>query len=153
MTTNLLSPLNFSFQLSRTPELEYTAQRVSLPPVTLEISELPTPFVSIPIPGLIMYGEFSVTFLVDELMANYLELLDWMSALGHPESLDQYVSTISDASVTIMNSAKRPVIRAKFTDVVPTSLTPLEFDTSLVDVTYVPATATFKFLNYNFELL
>jgi hypothetical protein len=152
-STNLLSPLNFAFQLSRTPELVYSAQRASLPPITLTTSDIVTPFISIPLPGKIEYGEFSVTFLVDELLTNYLEIVNWMNAIGHPETLENYENISSDASVLIMNSAKRPVIKVNFTDVVPTSISQIDLDTTLSDVPYVPATVSFKYLRYNFEIL
>lgn len=153
-TNNLLSPLHFTFSLDKAPELQYKTQRVSLPSITLDMAEVPTPFTTIHYSGTIEYGELAVTFLVDEDMDNYLEIVNWMNQLGHPESLTALARPIEhDAIVTIMSSAKRPRMKVKFYDIQPTSITPLELDSTLTDVPYVPATVTFKCLRYDFTLL
>jgi hypothetical protein len=150
-TTNYLSPIDFTFQMSKAPELQYTVQRATLPGITLNISEVPTPFVSIPISGGIEFSEFSITFLVAEDMSNYLEIVNWMFELGRPESFEQYGGeTNEDCTITIMNSSSKPVIDAKFYNITPTSITALDLDTTAQDVQYVPATVTFKCLRYEF---
>lgn len=149
-TTNYLSPIRFTFQMSRAPETQFTVQRASLPSINLIMNEITTPFSAIPFGGTIEFGEFSIMFLVAEDMANYLEIVNWLFELGHPESLDQYAESNEDCSITIMNSSSKPVINAKFYNIIPTSITALELDTTAADVQYVPATVTFKCLRYEF---
>ena len=143
--------MHFTFQLSKAPELQYTVQRATLPPITLIVSEVLTPFSPIPFGNTIEFGEFSITFLVAEDMSNYLEIVNWMFAIGHPEAFDQYGGESNeDCTITIMNSSSKPVIDAKFYNIIPTSITSLDLDSTASDVQYVPATVTFKCLRYEF---
>jgi hypothetical protein len=150
-TTNYLSPIDFTFQLSKAPELQYTVQRASLPGITLTTGEVSTPFVSIPFGSAIEFTEFSITFLVAEDMSNYLEIVNWMFEIGGPEALGPgRGGSDEDCTITIMNSSSRPVIDARFYNIIPTSITALDLDTTAQDVQYVPATVTFKCLRYEF---
>ena len=49
---------------------------------TLGTPTQPTPFKPIPLDGNLTYNNFTITFLVDENLENYLELHNWMRALG-----------------------------------------------------------------------
>jgi len=73
--------------------------------------------------------------------------------LGHPDNGDQYNRTFHDAALMIMDSAKRPIITIKFTDVIPVSLSPLEMDSTLQGVQYVDATVTFRFQRFFYETI
>lgn len=81
-------------------------------------------------------------------MSNYLEIYNWMIELGHPDSLQQYNRTFYDATVLIMDSAKRPKISIQFTDVIPISLSAISLDSTLDGVVYLDATATFRFQRF-----
>ncbi len=59
----------------------------------------PTPFVDIPRPGeKINFGEFSIKFLIQEDMANYIELYNWLIALGFPENHRQFQQRFTQQS-------------------------------------------------------
>lgn len=142
---NNLSLLNYKFKLSATPNIEYRVQTLQLPGMDLGEAVMPTPFVRITNPGNITYGDLSVTFLVGEEMKDYLEIYSWMVKLGHPDSYDQYTGERYDASVLILSSAMRPIINVRFTDIYPSSISSIDFDTTLAEVQYATATATFRF--------
>ena len=82
---NPLSPNGFSFSVTKLPDVAFFCQRVQIPSVTLASVDQFNPFVNRPIPGEIMtFSELSLSFLVDEDMANYKAIFNWMVALGFP---------------------------------------------------------------------
>ena len=150
---NNLSQLNFKFRLDRTPEIEYRAQTVTFPGMTLGTATVPTPFVPIPMPGNLSYDELTLSFLVGENMKDYLSIFDWMVALGHPDNLEQYRDWRSDCTLFILNSNLKPNVQVRFTDAYPVSLTGVEFDTTLTDTQYATASVSFRFTRWYIEPL
>ncbi len=151
---NNLSLLNFKFKLSRTPEIEFRAQTVDLPSMQLGTAYAPTPLgIRMPQPGNITYDDLRITFLVGEEMKDYQEIFNWMVALGHPDSTDQYKDIRSDCSVVILDSNLNSNINIRFTDVYPVNLTGINFDTTLSQTQYATASVTFKFLRWYIENL
>ena len=57
----------------------------------------------------------------------------------------------SDATLIVYNSKNMPKVNVKFKDMFPTSLSSLEYSQELTDVEYFHATATFRYLYYEFE--
>lgn len=151
--SNMLSPLNFGLVMERTPNVNYLVQKVQIPGLNLGTADIATPFVRIINPGNLAYGDFQVTFKVGENMTNYMEIFNWMVTLGHPDSLDQFDNIKSDATLFIMNSAKRPQIKIKFTDCIPTALSAINLDTTLPSVQYVDATVSFRFQRFYYDIL
>jgi hypothetical protein len=164
---NFLSPLGFTFAIKKTPKVNYFVQAVTLPSVSLGTSDLQTPFIRIPLPGdHIEFGQLTVTFRVDEDMQNYEELLGWIFATGFPDNFAQYKpmsqsanrggtgtlmsgeTQFSDATLMILNSVKQPVVEITFFDMFPIGLSELNFDTKMLDVDYLDATATFVYRKF-----
>lgn len=160
---NFLSPLGYKFVLSRAPNIEFFVQEIALPGLTLGVANQPSPFVNIPQPGdRIQFEQMQVTFIVNEDMDNYLEIFNWMVALGAPVSYDQYTlknralqSTnqqkdvvVSDISVMILSSAMNGNIDFTMRDCFPISLSNLTMVSSLTDVQYITATATFALRDF-----
>lgn len=148
---NNLSTLNYRFKLDRTPNLEYKVQRLSLPDLSLGTARVPSPFVTIPEPGNLTYGSLQLTFLVGENMRDYLEIFNWMVALGKPDTFNQYRDWRSDCSVFILNSNLNANISVRFTDAYPVSLSGIDFDTTLTETQYATASATFEFTRWYVE--
>lgn len=157
---NFLSPLGFRFNIKRSPDINYFVQAVSLPSMTLGQSFMPTPFVKLNVPGdHLDFGTIGVTFKVDEKMANYTDIYNWMMALGFPDSFDQYAALagnkpesgkglVSDATLIVMTSAMNPMKQIVFRDIFPIDLSPISFDARQADVNYIEATATFSIQKY-----
>ena len=161
---NFLSPLGFQFTLTRSPNLNFNIQNVRVPGLQLSQAESPTPFVSIPIASRITYNPLSVSFRVSEDLDDYLEIHNWMTGLGAPESFDQYKAlkdvepgnpqtVYSDIALIILNSSKRPNVKVTFRDAFPISIGDLEFNTTDSDVTYMQCTVDFEYLKYKIELI
>lgn len=169
-----MSPLGFTFTIKKTPNVNYFVQSATLPSITLGQSDVQTPFVRLPVPGdHIDFGTFSITFRVDEDMRNYQELYDWIIALGFPDNFGQYNSIApsrgkfgglvnnpmsgagiySDASLTVLNSVKAPVVEFAFKDLYPVTLSDIVFDTKNTDVEYVEGTVTFAYRSFTLNRL
>ena len=150
---NNLSQLNFRFKLSITPELEYRAQTVTIPGINIGGVPVATPFVPIYTAGNITYDELAIKFMVGEKMADYLEIYNWIESMGHPDTLEQYRNIKSDCSVFILNNNLQPQIHVRFTDVFPTSLSAIEFDSTLPEIQYATSTVGFRFNRYYFDVV
>ena len=82
-STNFLSPLGYKFTIKKMPTVNFFAQAVAIPSVTVGELPIPTPFsTKIQLPGdLVTFGDLVVTFRVDEDMANYLEVFNWIKSI------------------------------------------------------------------------
>jgi hypothetical protein len=159
-TVNFLSPLGFKLIIERAPSVNYFVQAVELPSVNLGLTSVPTPFTRVQLGGdHITYSEMSVTFKVDEKLENYIEMLNWINGLGFPDSFDQSFDrsvrfppadkqALSDIKLIILSSSKNPTREITFIDAHPTSLTSLNFTSTLSDVDHLECTATFTFRTF-----
>lgn len=158
-TKNFLSPLGFRFVLSRSPEINYFVQHVTLPEMTGSTAVLPTPFTRVPLPGdRVEFGELTIQFKVDEDMTNFIHIYDWLAGIAKLDNFDQYKTlqagnatgrgVVCDATLIVLTSAKNPNKQISFTNIYPTSLSGLTFDSTAADVNYLEATATFAIQKY-----
>lgn len=159
---NFLSPLGFKVQIHKTPNLNFFAQSVSIPNVTLGEATVDTPFSKIPFPGTrLTFGNLSIKFKVDEDLANYREIFGWMRGLGFPDNFEQYSTlaaqpvysgegVFSDITVVVLSSAMNPNYQFDFFDCFPVDLSGIELDSTSADVEYLTATVTFA--NRRFDI-
>jgi hypothetical protein len=151
---NFLSPLGFRFQLNRAPNVEYFCQAATLPTISMNELIQPSPFVALPQPGdKIVYEPFTLSFRIDENMTNYLEIFNWIVALGKPENFQQYSDKISDGSILLLSSNNNAKVRIAFQDMFPLSLSPLNFDVTQSDVEYLEAQVMFRYKIFTVETL
>jgi len=169
---NYLSPVGFKFTITKVPKADFFSNSASIPGINLGFAEQPTYLKNLPVPGdKLTYADFSLRFFVDENLTNYLEVHNWLRALGFPESLDEFTALkeqdrynptndarnalgeYSDGSLFIYNSQFNEVARVDFKDVFPVSLSTINFDATDSDIQYVTAEATFKYSIYNIEVL
>lgn len=162
---NFLSKLGFKFVISRLPNVVFFCQTVDMPSLQFADIESPTPFVNLNYAGdHLNFGELSLTFKVDENMANYLEIFNWMIGLGFPEKFQQYRDLKatelqnggiqSDASLVILNSSFNQNIEIYFRDIFPKKLTNLTFTSMLENkVEYHTAQVTFSIRDFEINIL
>jgi hypothetical protein len=160
MAQNFLSPIDFRFSLKRSPQINYYVQSVSIPSLTAGFAPMSTPFHNLHIsPDKLEYGDFTLTFRVDEEMASYLELYNWLLGITFPDNFDQYGAlttrdqgdnsgVYSDATLAILNSSKNVNIEVQFEDLFPVSLSEILMDVKSADINYVEATASFKYKSF-----
>lgn len=157
---NFLSPLGYRFTLKRSPSVNFFVTDANIPSFNLGFVNVPSPFKNFPTPGdKPEYGSLRLTFKIDEDMANYLEIYNWIVRLGFPSNFEQYqslstaapgtgVQTVSDATLTILNSSQSPNIEVQFEDLFPISISDVNFTSTDTDINYVTATVEFKFTLY-----
>jgi hypothetical protein len=127
------------------------------------------------------FETLNITFLVDEELQNYRELWDWLVGIGSPVSHSQWETVLSegdgavrkfgsedpnprvspstfeesnlysDSTLIVYTSKNQPKVEVKFKNMFPTSLSSLEYSQDLTDVEYFKASATFRYLYYEFE--
>lgn len=173
---NFLRPNGFRLLFQELPAVSYTCQVANLPAVNFGSASQPTPGgIDIPVIGdKVVFSDLVVQFIVDEDMANYIEIFDWMMALGYRENYQKYtrlagdrlerfpfiqksgsLSTppTSDAKLLILNSSNIPNIAITYRDVFPIALEPMEFDVTIENLNYLTAVGTFKYRSFEIEQL
>lgn len=162
---NPLQSNGFRFAIDKLPSVTYFCQDVVLPSLDLPPAEQPTPLSDNALPGdKIQFGDLTITFLVDEQMANYKAIHNWIVGLGFPQSRMQYTSFLktqptagseamkgySDGVLQILSSSNTAVAALSFRDLFPISLGQLLLQTTNSDTVYLAGTATFKYTYYEF---
>ena len=148
---NQLNVVSFATNFLRMPGVNYFCQRVNIPGISLANTIQSTPFANIPIEGDVLeFEDLSLAFVVDEDMQNYLELYNWLHALGFPERYAQYDNQAgkdikSDVNIIIHTNKSNPNYSIVFKDVFPISLGVLNFDTNNTDLEPIIVDATFKY--------
>ena len=159
---NFLSGVAFKFNLAKFPKVDFFSNSARIPELSLELTQQASYLKNIDVPGeRLNYGDFTLRFLVDENMENYISIYDWLTGLGFPETTKEFADLIKDkdgqrdakeafcdGTLRILNSNYREVAKVKFNDLFPTSLTSLDFDATNTDVQYFTAEATFKYTLY-----
>ncbi len=171
---NYLRPNAFRFVIKDIPHVAYTCQSANLPSISIGFATQQTPFVDIPTIGdKAAFADFTIRFLIAEDMVNYIELVDWLVALGFPFSYTDYprfieerferfpflklsngdtkIAAYSDATLTILNSANQPQTNVFFKDLFPVSVEALDFDVTSSAVEYFVGIASFKYRSFNIE--
>lgn len=178
---SFVSQLNFSLAINRLPNTIFDVQSTSIPGISLGFTTVETPFANIPYPGdHLEYGDLNITFKVDEKFNNWLEIFKWLTGLGFTKTFSDYAdlksgiqknlqglallqskqvdvsrkigNIFSPITLTVLTSHKNPLIEFTFVDAFPTSLSPIEFNTTDATVDYLTATASFKYTSYGVSI-
>jgi len=161
---NLLSNVTFNFNVDRFPNMNFYVQSVTLPGI--QIMEIPMETglarLSVKEPAAkATFEPFTVTYMVDEDMNNYIEIWDWINTVGGLKKGD-YGNLKSDVTgnsikstimIDILTSHRNNNIRCKFQDAFPTSLEALTFDFRNPSVDYQPMTVSFTYNYFTMEKL
>ena len=159
---NFLSPIGFLFLLDKAKKVSFLCQKAEIPELTLGTVDIPTAgLVRMPREGNVIYNVLSLDFIVDEDLRNYMELHNWMRALGTPQYYDErkdwkdkYAESpsedvrFSDATLQVLNNNNNANFDVVFKDLFPIALSTLAFDVSRTDNEFMIATATFQYTLY-----
>jgi len=159
MITNYLAPTSFQVTIGRMPNVEFFVQRANIPALTMNPVETSSPLNTYyATPDRISYSDFDLSFVVDENMENYLEVMKWMEGLGTPQSSDQYKDikasddgTVSDITLVIHNSHKNPAHRVVYKNCFPISISSVPLNIVNQDITYPEVTVTFRYDDFTIE--
>ena len=162
---NFLSGVGFKFNLAKHPKVDFFSNSAKIPQLSLGLATQPTYLKDIDVPGeKLTYGDFTLRFLVDENMENYMAIYDWLVGLGFPETTQEFKTLTTDSAdqrdlkeafcdgtLRILNSNYREIATVKFTDLFPVSLTSLDFDATNTDIQYLTAEVSFKYTIYDLK--
>ena len=158
-TLAYLSPIAFQLGIIKLPGIEFSTQMANLPGISMPEATQHNPFVNAPVPGdKLEFEPFTMNFLVDESMANYISIWSWMIGLGFPNDYSEFIDGanrplvhMSDGFLQILGSNNVLVKTVKFTDMFPISLNSITFTSTENNVTYVQGQVTFKYTSFKFE--
>ena len=178
------SPTQFRFLINQLPKVQYFTVAANIPGLTLGDTTFATPLKDIPLMGdKLTYDDLTLTFIVDENLENYIELHNWLTAIGFPKDRSQFkqhrsttsntpVTTVgtsddigdvkpttsdrpmfSDSVLTILTNKNNPVVECRFSDCFPTSISGLDYSQNQTDVEYLTAEVSFKYKIYELVTL
>ena len=164
--TGLLQPTKFLLTFDRIKTVQFYCQSVNIPGINLGQAPLSTPMLDIFAPGnKITYNPMNIHFLVDSKLESWRELHTWFRSIASPESyaerktlsqLQNQFNTkkstsYSDATLTVLSSLNNPILRVKFINMFPITLSDVIFDSAQSADDVITADATFVFDYFNFE--
>ena len=165
-----LKPNSFKFLIARAPNVTYTCQSANLPQISLGAAMQTTPFVDVPHPGdKVAFGEFTIRFLINEDMSNYMELYNWIKEIGVPGggadwdaalsnrvsafTGDNYNKVFSDGQLLVLDSNNNVTTVLAFQDVFPISVEGLDFDITTSGMEYFVGVASFRYKLFTIKTL
>jgi len=81
----------FKIYLPIFPTTEWFVVQANVPDISLGTANQSTPFTDISLVGdKPQYGDFSITFMIDEQYKNYMEMYKWIKNIAFPYSRDQF---------------------------------------------------------------
>ena len=165
---NFLAPTGFRFTLVKAPKVSFFSNTAQIPGISITPAEQPTYLKDIPRPGDKMeFQDFTLRFLVDENLENYMQIQNWMRGIAFPDSLQDVYdlwrgrtdfpdadrnnpdNLTSDGTLVVLDSTQNPQFMVKFNDMWPSDLTSLQFDATPNDIDYFTAEVTFKYTIYD----
>ena len=166
---------------NRLPKTTWFCTAANVPGITLGEAQYATPMSDMFVTGdKLTFETLNISFLVDEELQNYRELWDWLVGIGSPVNHSQWETTLSkgdgairsfatpdadprtkstyeesnlysDSTLIVYNSKNKAKVNVQFKNMFPTTLSALEYSQELTDVEYFKASATFRYLYYEFE--
>ena len=157
------------------PITEWFVVRANIPSVTLGVADQYTPFVQVQVSGdHITYGDFNITFIVDENLKNYMEMYNWVKNIGFPFSREQFntldrpdyqdrsggqkynpekdtYSKVNDSDLYtdillhLMSSNNNLVATGEIYEAFPTTLRAIEYSQQETDMTYATCAVGFAY--------
>ena len=86
------------------PLVEWFVVSCNVPGVTMGQGVVATPLIDMPVVGeKLTYDNFSMTFIVDEKLENFMELHNWLVNMAPPENMEQFMAITSDY---VLNTGK-----------------------------------------------
>lgn len=152
---SFLSPVGFKFSCDIIPNVEFFCQSATLPGVSIDDIPISTPlnphFVS---GSTVNYEELRLEFIVDEDLANWQEIYNWIIGLGAPQRLDQYAERVEAKAVngqgilSILSGSMNANKTIHYYNIFPTSLSGISFDARSTSLEYFNANVSFRYNYY-----
>lgn len=164
---NQLMDNKFAFRILKLPNIEFWTQTVNIPGLSMESIIRWNVFNKTHYgPTKLEYSNFTLEFLVDEELKNYLELENWLRGIAAPEEFKEHseflsdnrlvaprgvlppATIYSDARLLISSNSNTPNHEIVFQDLFPVSLSGLTFTVGNDTINHSKATAEFVYRQY-----
>ena len=155
---NQLNVVSFQTNFTRLPNVNFFCQRVNIPSMTLGAAIQTTPFSDVNYYGdKLTFEQMTMNFYVNEDMSNYLEVYNWLVALGFPDNHEQFTlkdssldfaaneTRTSDMNLILETNKSNPNYSVVFKDAFPVSLGSIELDTAATSLEPIVVDATFAY--------
>lgn len=152
---NYLQPTSFKLVIDREnyPNLEYFAQSVTHPSMTLTPAEMSFRKIrSVPLAGgSLDFGEFTANIILDEDMKAYQEMYDWMRRLvdaplkGALDRDDGVVPSSADITLSILSSQNNVIKSVRYNEAIPVSLGDISFEATASGTEFITVPVGFRF--------
>lgn len=167
-SNNYLSPIGFVLIIEKSKKVSYLCQRAAIPTFNVgSIDVFNQGRVPIPVIGNATFDNFTVDFIVDENLENYMEIHNWMRSISGAIDDSDYFEWKSDLRPSINDKEPRPSVSAGtlqvlnnnnlnnfdvvFKDMFPVTLSALPFDVTQTDNEFFTASVTFQYSYYEFR--
>jgi hypothetical protein len=161
---NYLQPTGFKLVIDRKnyPNLEFFCQDFTHAGVIMNTADLGYKKISaIPFIGdKLTYNEMLANIILDEDMKSYIEMHNWMRRnldTDNVTALDRIrnaaaVPTVSDITLSILNSSNNTVAQIIYRDSIPTALTDIQFQATSGAESFLTFGASFRFTYFDIKI-
>lgn len=151
---NPLSNSTYKFGIKKLPEVNYFLQEVNLPDISLGETTQTTQFSDIALPGdRVTFSPLNISFMVDSDMSNYKAIYNWIKGQGFPGGNQDFAGTseaFSDGTLEIIDAFGSQAAAIQFIDLVPVSLSGLQFASTTDETVYLIGQASFRYTLFKF---
>ena len=159
--TSFLQETKFTFTFPNMPFLNYFCQTVNIPEISTSAVTVSSPFANMYRHGdKLVYGDLTITALIDEDLRVWEETRNWLMALTKPEDFNQYEryrnpegKLYHDGILTVNTNSNNTNMRFKFFHCHPVSLSSVQFNVSGNADTVLTADIIFRYDIYQLERL
>ena len=167
------SPTQFKFSIVKLPKVEYFCTAANIPGITLGTATQETPLKQMPLPGdkleyenLENYRELHGWLTGLGFPKDWSQFRTLQAGAGHQpgttnvglskelgkvkKPVQDDAGLYSDATLFILSSKNNPILEVRFRDLVPISLSGLDYNQQPTDIDYLRANITFTYKIYEF---
>jgi hypothetical protein len=162
--TNFLQASKFLLTFDRIPNTQYFCQSVNIPGLSIGQAPINSPLLDYFAPGnKVTYNPFNITFLINGDGQSWKDIHDWFRSIASPVSFDernrltnqqstrQNLKSYTDATLTVLSNLNNPILRVRFVNMFPITLSDIMFDTKQSADDVLTADASFMFEYFEFE--
>lgn len=157
-STNGYTNLNFasntraSLELHAVPELTFNCTNFAIPSISTSTAKQPTPFTDFPLRGdTLVYSPLEITFIITENLENWRLAVEWMEGFTAPHDVSEWINRkfeYSDGTLFLYNSHNNLTVQIEFTNLTPTFLGGINFDTTPDGVVELVCSMTLEYQNF-----
>lgn len=150
--TNDAIPTSFNMSIRDISGVTYALTTYTHPSISMSVQQINHKDNNIKIPSnTVIYDDLNVTFIVDSLLKNYVQVWQWMlrckPLIGKPALIHE----LRDVTVHILDSHKQPVFDIIYHDAFPYMLGALSYGVNLSDADVISCDVTLAYQDFAFK--